>query len=447
MDKSEYRNMWVYTDHNGAAYVPLIKVRGFGVGFMDRSEGVLLRSADLLEKKNPASITWETLPEGEVGLRTPPGGGPIAEEQSYVALSDGALYAVYRTVDGHPACAYSRDVGKTWSTPRYASYAGGRRIRHSRAANFAWRCENGKFLYWCRNHGGRSYEDRNPAWICGGVEGDSPEGKVILWSQPEILLYDDDTMLRMSYPDLVEDGGRYFVTETEKLFARVHEIPRALVEGLWGQFGPGQVSREGLLLEVGGKGGPVPKTAAIPVLPEFMVQGRSTVSPEKAIPQNVEVLTRRGFTLEMKLCLKTLAPGQAILDSRDEEGRGILLRTSERGALEIVLGDGRTCCAWASDPGRIQAGKVHHVGIIVDGGPHIIMFVIDGVLCDGGEGRQFGWGRFSLSFATPTARKRCGLGAGKTGDSKSACCGFTDGRCGLRRSPETVRHEMRPGAG
>jgi hypothetical protein len=29
---------------------------------------------------------WETLPDGEVGLRTPPGGGPIAEEQSTVVL-------------------------------------------------------------------------------------------------------------------------------------------------------------------------------------------------------------------------------------------------------------------------------------------------------------------------------------------------------------------------
>jgi hypothetical protein len=31
----------------------------------------------------------------------------------------------------------------------------------------------------------------------------------------------------------------------------------------------------------------------------------------------------------------------------------------------------------------------------VDGGPKIITFMVDGVLCDGGTERQFGWGRFS----------------------------------------------------
>ncbi|HUU60364.1 MAG TPA: hypothetical protein VMZ50_12525, partial [Phycisphaerae bacterium] len=37
----------------------------------------------------------------------------------------------------------------------------------------------------------------------------------------------------------------------------------------------------------------------------------------------------------------------------------------------------------------------HHAAVIVDGGPKIISFVVDGRFCDGGEWRQFGWGRFS----------------------------------------------------
>jgi hypothetical protein len=39
--------------------------------------------------------------------------------------------------------------------------------------------------------------------------------------------------------------------------------------------------------------------------------------------------------------------------------------------------------------------------ITVDGGPKIITFVVDGVLCDGGDQRQFGWGRFSPTLRTP----------------------------------------------
>ncbi len=32
---------------------------------------------------------------------------------------------------------------------------------------------------------------------------------------------------------------------------------------------------------------------------------------------------------------------------------------------------------------------------IVDGGPKLILFVVNGVLCDGGNFRQFGWGRYN----------------------------------------------------
>jgi len=39
-----------------------------------------------------------------------------------------------------------------------------------------------------------------------------------------------------------------------------------------------------------------------------------------------------------------------------------------------------------------------HFSIIVDGGPKTILFVMDGQICDGGEHRQFGWGRFNPNF-------------------------------------------------
>jgi hypothetical protein len=60
-----------------------------------------------------------------------------------------------------------------------------------------------------------------------------------------------------------------------------------------------------------------------------------------------------------------------------------------------VLNDGRTESRWDCDPGALQEGTHHHVAVIVDGGPKVVTFVVDGALCDGGEYRQFGWGRFS----------------------------------------------------
>ena len=383
-----------------AAYASLHKVGNFGPGFFVRSEGVLVRSENILTEGDPEKITWETLPEGDVGLRGVEGGKTVAEEHSYICLSDGSFYCVCRTIDGHPVHGYSRDRGRTWTKPEYMVYTpGGRRVKHPRAANFVWRCDNGNYLYWFHNHGGRfihemnggggPYEDRNPAWICGGVEHDSPEGKVIHWSQPEILLYEDDTFIRMSYPDLIEDGGKYFITETQKNVARVHEIDSTLLEGLWNQASNNDVARSGLLLNLPEEGiAAPPSEAPMPALPVFHQRdGRR--------PDHGNRDLRAGFTLDLWLTLDSLDPGQVILDSRTANGQGLLLDTTTRGTVRLTLNDGRTECSWDCDPGVLKPGLLQHVGIVVDGGPKIITFIIDGVLCDGGEWRQFGWGRFS----------------------------------------------------
>ena len=117
----------------------------------------------------------------------------------------------------------------------------------------------------------------------------------------------------MSYPDLVEDGGRFYVTETQKNIGRVHEIPSALLDGLFHQWENRSVARTGLVLNLPGNQ-PMPIAAPMPRLPEFHTR------------------------------------------------------------------DGR----------RPDYG-----------GPKIITFVVDGVLGDGGEERQFGWGRFSPHLRVP----------------------------------------------
>ncbi|MDO9542753.1 MAG: sialidase family protein, partial [Kiritimatiellia bacterium] len=379
---------------NNAAYVSLHKVGAMGAGFFAQSEGALLRSSNLLTERDPEKIVWETLPEGDVGLRTPPGGGRIAEEQSYSVMSDGSIYCVYRSVDGHPVEAYSRDGGRKWSVPRYKRYASGRLMKHPRAANFAWRCLNEKYLYWYHNHGGifirrdfrihQGYEDRNPVWLCAGEEVDSPEGRVIRWSQPEIVLYDDDPFIRMSYPDLVEDGGEYYLTETQKYIARVHKVEKRLLDGLFGQFENRTVDREGLILELPADGSIMPASVPMPLLPVFLCF-RDGNSKD----------LRAGLTLEVRFKLDHMTGGQALLDNRTPEGNGFCLQTTDHGTLELILGDGRTENRWDCDPDLLGTNRDQHVVVIVDGGPKLILFVVDGVLCDGGEHRQFGWGRYN----------------------------------------------------
>jgi hypothetical protein len=367
--------------HGGAAYISVHKVGGFGEGFFTRSEGVLVRSEKLVTADSCEDLDWETLPDGDFGLRTPPGGGPIAEEQSYSVLSDGSLYCVYRSIDGHPVCAYSRDGGHTWTEPVYKSYADGRPMKHPRAANFAWKCANGNYLYWFHNHGGTWYDDRNPVWLCGGREADGPDGRVIEWSQPEIVLYDDDPFLRMSYPDLVEDG-RYFLTETQKDKARVHEVDPALIEGLWAQLDLAEPATDPLL-DVAAPTAEI----TLPPLPAFVARDNQRAD------YGTKYL-RTGFSVECSFTMDSVVPHDVLLDSRTAQGQGLSLALTPAGALELVLNDGRTESRWACDPGLLTPGN-HHVVATVDAGPNLITFVVDGILCDGGTQRQFGWGRFN----------------------------------------------------
>jgi hypothetical protein len=371
--------------HDNCAFVPLIKIGGFGEGCYTRTEGVLLKCANI-NSAEPDNLSWETLPDGESGLKTPPDGGIIAEEQSYSVLSDGTFFCVYRSIDGHPVYSYSRDGGHSWSQPEYMRYADGRLMKHPRAANFAWKCNNGKFLYWFHNHGGKDFDNRNPAWICGGLEADSAKGKIIKWSQPEIMLYDKDPLIAMSYPDLIEDEGLY-ISETQKKIARTHKISSNFLEKLWKQFSPVEKTKNNLLLEINTPE-IYPILVDMPELPEFILKNHNF---DKLGSEDLNT----GFTIEFISDGSNLSPNLNLLDSRTANGTGLSVITDSCGNLKIVLSDGLTENHWSSDPKTFSGDGKHHAVIIVDSGCKTISFVIDGKFNDGGSFRQFGWGRFS----------------------------------------------------
>ncbi|MBN2310617.1 MAG: exo-alpha-sialidase [Candidatus Hydrogenedentes bacterium] len=376
--------------HEGAAYIGMSKVGALGQGFLEQSEGFFLRSDNILGEPDPAQIQWETLPAGDVGLLAPK--GPIAEEHNLVALSDGSLYCTYRTTEGHPCHAYSRDGGRTWNDRQYMTYApGGRRVKHPRAANFVWKCGNGKYLYWFHNHGGQDYAGRNPAWLSGGVERDGH----IHWAEPEIVLYTDDPGERMSYPCLIEDGGAYFITETQKTVARVHRLDTTLLEGLWTQHERAEAATDGLLLDLGAAECMPGAAYDLPPLPRLAGGG--------------------GLSVELWLDAPEGAGPQVLVDARDEAGKGFALMATESGAARIELNDGQRTAAWESDPGLLMAGEWHHVAAIVDGGPKIITFVVDGVLCDGGTERAQGWMRFDAALDDINGPGRLTLAPGLLG--------------------------------
>ena len=269
-------------------------------------------------------------------------------------------------------------------------------FKHPRAANFVWRCTNGRYLYWFHNHGGgpsargnwNAYHDRNPVWLTAGREIETPGGLVLEWAQPEIVLYDDDPCIRMSYPDLIEDSGSYFLTETQKTIARVHRLDPGMLELLFQQHERAEVSREGLILELAGTPD-LPDEFEMPALPDFSV--RDTSREDQAGKR-----TRAGFSVELLLEFPVPEPADTILlDTVSGNARGLRIQTKSQGRLTLEMSDGKTACSWTSQRHALAPGVKQTVTLIVDGGPNIISCVVNGELLDGGCELQFGWGRFS----------------------------------------------------
>jgi len=379
----------------GEVFVPLHKVAGFGTGWFTRSEGAFVASSDLLAAKNPLQATWETLPLGEEGLKTPAGGGEIAEEQNLVELQDGSFFCVYRSVDGHPVGAYSRDRARTWEPPAYLTFRQGRRLKHPRAACFVWRLAHGGYLLWFHHHGGaplrenpecrvRAYDDRNPAWMARGEEVPGPRGHQLVWDEPEIVLYDDDPCVRTSYPDVWEDGGEIFISETQKQVARIHRVPALLCQALRDgprAFPPARIREDRVAVLTGPEGW-------LPPLPGFLA-----ASP--ALPHGGES-QRTGFTLEWRHTAQVPPPPEPFFEAWSPTFGGVRARPEGTDAFRISFSDGRTEASWLSDP--VVWGPGRHIIVVVDGGPRLILMYVDGILQDGGDRRQFGWGRFSPAF-------------------------------------------------
>jgi hypothetical protein len=378
-------------------FLGFAKVGKWGIpGTMVRSQGAFLHSPNLQAEPDPSRHVWNLLPDADEGLRAPK--GPISDEANLVELSDGALFATYRTIDGYPCHAYSRDRGKTWTPPAYMTYGPGRRkVKHPRAANFVRKFSNGKYLYWFHNHGGEpvhlakwdAYQDRNPAWVLGGIEKDGQ----IHWSEPEILLYADDPKVRISYPDFLEEEGRIFVSETQKEIARIHEIDPSLLEMVWSQHERDVVARDALKLEITGD----------PVEP----------GTEVDIPHLPALADEGGFSVDLWVWFDELSPGQVIVDTRDVSGRGFALTTGSRSTLGLTLADGKSSFSWDNDPGTgpgtLKVGAWQHITATVDAGPRVVSFVVDGEFNDGGPIRQFGWGRLPAEISEVNGKPRAAL--------------------------------------
>ena len=366
-----------------------------GKYILENGEGWFYRSDNVLNESDPDKIDWQLLPDGDVGVRSPQFGS-VQEEFDVAHLAGEDFFCVYRTTLGHAACAYSRDGGHHWSRPEELRYRpGGRIVKQPRACAKLWKTRNGRYLLWFHDNSTTTYNNglnsgsRNIAWLSAGTLRDGS----VWWSEPEIVAYVDGGLEGCSYPDLIEDGERYYICATQKTQARVMEVEPGLLEGLWSQETRGEVATNGLVLNLSGKQCAREATARAPKL--MPLSGK--MQAEKRRAGGAE-----GFTLEAALQFTDLGPGQIIVDSRDPAGLGYVLRMSDRQTLRFEMCDGWQAAAWECDADLLKTNTLHHVAVIVDGRAKVICFVVDGVLCDGGAQRQFGFGRFSPNFKDPS---------------------------------------------
>jgi hypothetical protein len=362
-----------------------------GKYILENGEGWFYRSDNILREQDPGKIEWQLLPDGDYGVRKAEFGS-VQEEFDVAHLQAEEWFSVYRTTNGFAASAYSRDGGRTWSMPDALRYSpGGRIMKQPRACTKIWQARNGRYLLWFHNNGTTSYSgglnagSRNLAWLSAGRLKDG----FIWWSQPEIVAYVDGELEGCSYPDFIEDGGRYYICATQKTEARVMDVEPSLLQGLWDQETVKGVATNGLVLKLSGEKCAAKATARAPKLAPLWgdIQRRKTRDDGPG-----------GLTIDVTVRFADLAPDQVLLDSRDAAGKGYALRTGQGGAIHFDMCDGWQAAAWDSDAGLLKTNVPQHLVVSVDGRAKVISFVVNGLLNDGGSQRPFGYGRFSPTF-------------------------------------------------
>ena len=345
-----------------------------GKYFLEDGEGWIYHSDNILTEKEVSKVNWQLLPDGDLGIKSPDLGSVQEEFNLQPMNMENGLYCVFRTTMGQPAQSYSYDNGKTWSEPELINYATGLPLRNPRACPRLWKCKNGKYLLWYHNNGGKGFAHRNPAWVAGGIE---KNGK-IYWSQPEIFIYGPDHSYqtgRFSYPDLVEEDGKYWVSTTQKTMATIHEVPAVFFERLWAQFDEPNVISHGL---IGNFDRPVGSNKLALTEPLAMNHG--------------------GFALDFWIEIDEFKEA-TILRGMADGAKNIELALQEDGILEFAMADANGTISLTSGRNRLEKGKMHHVAILIDSEAQICYMLIDGSICDGDGQEIFGFTRLDKTIS------------------------------------------------
>ena len=371
---------------DGAVYFAFTKI---GAYVQNPPEEIfVMKSENLLTAEDPHDIKWTMLPEdsdhgveclfGENCNVTVNEEGhvlPIQHEDISVVMartSTGYLSALtlsrdLKAKDGnrrsHPAQYWNNTVSENVLVP----IAGG--VKHPRGPFTPKEIMPNVFFMLFYNNAGSG---RNPYWLsCGRWN-----GKTILWSQPEIVLYDKEYHGGTSgggYPDMHYRNGRLILTVAQK------GLPQPAKSRVFlATVSTDVVS--GLLKQHNSRGMPLK-----PIIELTTTEPNASMIPSLPATGKVAKYAQQGFTVELLVNdFASYEVGDALIF-----GDFMSVVVADGRLLELMFTDSTNifrstmdsaCAALLITGARNQA---HHVSIVADGGPGISFFVVDGVLCDG----------------------------------------------------------------
>jgi len=384
-------------------------------------ESFFIYSPNINSERNASLVAWSVFPEGDAGVRPPcPTLGCMNWEEAHVVqlATQPGLYQVTRTSTGFLGAASTRDDSGAggWGQGHYATFsalglpaAAGRRVKNPEGPITLKRFANGKYLLLFYFNSVAGYtpprtsnstlrNPRNPYWLAAGWE--EADGEV-RFSQPEVALHfaplggppasPSNSATGPGYPDFIEDGGRVFITETNKTQARVHPIDPLFLDTLFSADALNATAGEGIAVAFppGSQGRAFPT----PALPAF--------------PQPPATAAGAGTGAVIGLWVAThsaAAPGQALV----EVGGPLSLTVAAGGALLLELKDAATgtnasllmdgeCAARLSGTGTTPDSEPHYAAVVIDASARVLTWSVDGVVCDGSSaggsagGALWGW--------------------------------------------------------
>ena len=348
-------------------------------------------------------------------MPTPTGTGSwIAEEGDLVEMgahTPPRLYYVYRTSDGYLGVGTSADGGLSFAAPLYAEYAHSlpgeyNRLKNPRGPITPRRVFGNRYLLLYFNRGAGGIEGgRNPYFLSAGTY-DQSRGTIV-WSQPELVLYTvystsasgaDRPGTKMGYPDLFEDHGDVWITETDKITARIHKVDRDLIAGLLAQ---GSVAGQPISIKPRFSATFEAAGGAHTIVPTpfsgLDISAGSSISIEAWIvapadrPGSPEPVIVCGDTVGTGTLVHFFAPGA----HAESTALTALLRGPATNKTVSITSQNLTLFGINSQLGDGAWGRLHQVVLIVDGQAQIATYFVDGVFLDGGA--QLGTGFYELA--------------------------------------------------